>query len=76
MTRTTILGFLAAGFTLSYFLSKKSEADDGGSIAGIDIKINPTKLVDGALAVSSINPSTKDGIRQIAHNAIRKYYEN
>jgi hypothetical protein len=75
MKKTTFIGLLAFGSTLTYLFLKSRESEDS-RIEGIEIKINPQKLVDGALAFSNMNPSTKDGIRQIANNAIRKYYGN
>lgn len=73
MKKTTLLGLLAFGSTIAYLFFKNKE-DNSEKIDGIEIKINPKKLVDGALAMSNINPTTKDGIRNIAHNALKKYY--
>ena len=75
MKKTTLIGLLAVGSTIAYLFLKKKEGD-GEALEGIEVKVNPEKLIDGALAFSNINPNTKDGIRQIARNAIRKYYEN
>ncbi len=75
MKRTTVFGLLAFGFSLSY-LYMKARDEDSDNIEGIEIKINPEKLVDGALAMSSITPQAQDGIRQITQRAIKRYYEN
>jgi hypothetical protein len=74
MKKTTILGLIAFGSTITYLFLKSREGD-GESIEGIEVKVNPKKLIDGALAMSNIHPTAKDGIRTIAHNAINKYYD-
>jgi hypothetical protein len=74
MKKTTLVGLLAFGFSVSYLFLKKRESESS-DLEGIEIKINPEKLVDGALAVSNINPLAKDNIRLIAHRAIKRYYE-
>lgn len=73
MKKTTLVGLLAFGSTVIYLFLKNKEEEE--HIQGIEIKINPQKLVDGALAMTNIHPSAKDGIRSVAHNAIKKYYE-
>jgi hypothetical protein len=74
MKKSTILGFIAMSATIGYFLTKKSE-DKDAKIEGIDIKINPERLIDGALAMTRINPIAKEGLRNIAQRALVKYYE-
>ena len=73
MKKSTILGLIAFGATISYLYIKNKEEDS--SIEGVEIKINPEKLIDGALAMTDINPMAKDGIKRVAQNAIKKYYE-
>lgn len=73
MKKSTLIGLLAFGSTITYLFLKNRE-EDKERIEGIEIKINPKKLVDGALAMSNIHPTAKDGIRTIAHNALSKYY--
>jgi hypothetical protein len=73
MKKSTIIGLLAFGSTVTYLFLKSREGDSE-RLQGIEIKINPRKLVDGALAMSNIHPTAKDGIRTLAHNAISKYY--
>lgn len=75
MKKSTFLGVLAFGCTIGFLYIRKKEGESS-SINGIEIKINPQKLVDGALAMSDMNPIAKNGIRNIAHKAIQKYYEN
>ena len=72
MKASSLFGLVAIGATLGYFLTRKSEGTD--QIDGLEIKVNPEKLIDGALAVSSINPMAKEGIRTIAHKALDRYY--
>jgi hypothetical protein len=74
MKGTTFVGLIAFGSTV-FYLFLKNKSNDKNSIQGIEIKINPEKLVDGALAMTNMNPVTKDGIRNVAHNAIKKYYD-
>ncbi len=69
-----MLGLLAFSSTVAYLFFKSRE-QESENIEGIEIKINPQKLVDGALAMSDIHPTAKDGIRSIAHKAISKYYQ-
>ncbi len=73
MKKSTIIGLLAFGSTVTYLFLKSREGDKE-KLEGIEIKINPKKLVDGALAMSNIHPTAKDGLRTIAHNALNKYY--
>jgi hypothetical protein len=73
MKKTTLIGLLAFGSTITYLFLKGRE-EDQERIEGIEVKINPKKLVDGALAMSNIHPTAKDGLRTIAHNALNKYY--
>ena len=72
MNTKTIFGLIALSSTVIYLMLEKKKS--GNSIEGIEVKINPQKLVDGALAMSNIHPSAKDGIRTIAHKALNKYY--
>jgi hypothetical protein len=74
MKRTTLLGIIAFGSTITYLFFKSRE-ENSPAIEGIEVKVNPKKLIDGALAMSNIHPTAKDGLRTIAHNAINKYYD-
>jgi hypothetical protein len=74
MKKTTIYGIAAFDFSVAYFLAVKEENDKG--LEGIEIKINPKKLLDGALAMSGINPIAQEGIRRVAGSVINKYYED
>lgn len=72
MNGKTIVGLFALTSTIIYLMMEKKKSGQG--IEGVEVKINPQKLVDGALAMSNIHPTAKDGIRAIAHNALNKYY--
>lgn len=72
MKKTTLYGLAAFGFTIAYLVAIKREKK--GSLDGVEIKINPEKLLNGALAMSGINPLAQEGIKKIAKNAIKKYY--
>jgi hypothetical protein len=74
MKKTTLLGLLAVGSTLAYLWLKKREDNDSG-LDGVDITVNPQKLIDGALAMTSMNPIAKEGIRNLTSRALSKYYE-
>jgi len=75
MKKTTIVGLIAFGSTVAYLYLLNRTKEENGGVEGIEIKINPEKLVEGALAMSDINPLAKDGLRRVAHTAIKKYYE-
>lgn len=74
MKKTTLLGLLAVGSTIAYLWMKKQESENE-PLEGVEITVNPQKLVDGALAMTSINPAYKEGIRRITTRAISKLYE-
>ena len=74
MKLTHLLGIVAFGSTVAYLIFRKKEKGSPG-ISGVEVKINPQQIVDGALAVSNIHPSAKDGIRAIARSAIEKYFD-
>ena len=74
MKKTTLLGLLAVGSTIAYLWLKKQESSDEG-LDGVEITVNPQKLIDGALAMTSINPMAKEGIRNLTSRALSKYYE-
>ncbi len=74
MKLTHLLGLMAFGSTVAYLVLKKRAKGNPG-ISGVEVKINPQQIVDGALAVSNIHPSAKDGIRAIARSAIEKYFD-
>lgn len=75
MKKTTLLGFISVLSGISYLYFKNKEDDRSPELDGIEVKINPQKLVDGALAMTNINPSAKDGLRSIANNALKRYYQ-
>lgn len=75
MKKTTLIGLLAVGSTLAYLWLKKREENNEG-LQGVDITVNPQKLIDGALAMTSINPLAKEGIRNLTSRALSKYYEH
>lgn len=72
MNGKTIVGLVALTSTVIYLMLEKKKSAQ--SLDGVEVKINPQKLVDGALAMSNIHPMAKDGIRSIAANAMKKYY--
>jgi hypothetical protein len=74
MKKTTLLGILSVMSGITYLYYKKKEDSNSPELQGIEVKINPQKLIDGALAMSNLEPQTKDGIKHIASNAIKKYY--
>jgi hypothetical protein len=76
MKKTTIMGFIAFSSTIAYIYLLRKDKEENSGVEGIEIKINPEKIVDGALAMSNINPMAKDGIRRIARNAINRYYSD
>ena len=65
---------MAIGFTVAYLYTLKKEK--GSGLDGVEIKINPERLLDGALAMTRMNPLALEGIRRVAKNAIKKYYES
>lgn len=69
MKLKTIIGLVAVGATATYLLMPKKE--DEQTLSGITL--NPNKLLNGALAMTNINPIVKEGIRQVADRAINKY---
>jgi hypothetical protein len=69
-----ILFTLGGAAVYLYFVNKEQEEAKG--IDGLEIRINPQRIIDGALAISDIHPLAKDGIRRIAENAMKKYYED
>ena len=75
MKKTTLLGLLAVGSTLAYLWLKKQESENE-PLQGVEITVNPQKLIDGALAMSSINPAYKESIRALTSRALTKYYED
>jgi len=75
MKKTTLMGLLAVGSTLAYLWLKKQDTDNT-ELEGVEITVNPQKLIEGALAMSDINPIAKHSIRQFTDRAISRYYEN
>jgi len=75
MKKTTLMGLLAVGSTLAYLWLKKQDTD-GSELEGVEISVNPQKLVDGALALSNINPIAKGSISNFTRRALERYYEN
>lgn len=74
MKKTSFFGIMALGFTVAYLYTLKKEK--GSGLDGVEIKINPERLLDGALAMTRMNPLALEGIRRVAKNAIKKYYES
>ena len=74
MKKTSFFGLMAFGFTVAYLYNLRKEKDTG--LDGVEIKINPERLLDGALAMTRMNPIAQEGIRRVAKNAIKKYYES
>ena len=74
MKKTTFYGVAAFGFTVAYLLALKKENEAG--LDGIEIKINPERLLDGALAMSGINPVAQEGLKHITKSALKKFYGN
>lgn len=72
---TIAIIFTLGGAAVCLYLLNK-EQEDARGIDGLEIHINPQKIIDGALAMSDIHPIAKDGIRRIAENAMKKYYED
>ena len=75
MKKTTLLGLLAVGSTIAYLWLKKQESESE-PLEGVEITVNPQKLLDGALAMSNINPLYKESIRSLTSRALTKYYED
>jgi hypothetical protein len=75
MKKETLLGLIAVGSTIAYIWLKKQNANST-ELEGVEITVNPKKLVEGALAMSNINPIAKHSIRQFTDRAISRYYEN
>lgn len=76
MKKTTLLGLMAVASTMGYLWLRSREEEGSEPIEGLEIRLNPETLIDSALSVSRMNPSTKEGIRKIAHNALNRYYDN
>ena len=76
MRKSKLFLIVAVVSGVAYFYYKTKEGIKNTRIDGLDIKVNPTKLLDGALALTNINPLAKEGIRQVASRAINKFYEN
>lgn len=74
MKKTTLMGLLAVGTTIAYLWLKKQE--DGDTLEGVEVTVNPQKLVDGALAMSNMGPAAKASIRNITERALSRYYEH
>jgi len=74
MKKTTLYGVAAFGFTVAYLVALKKENTKG--LEGVEINVNPQKLLDGALAMSGINPIAREGIKKVAQNIMKKYYES
>ena len=71
MNTKTIIGLIAFSSTVIYLMLDKKKSN---GLQGVEVKINPQKLVNGALAMSNLHPTAKDGLRIIAENALNKYY--
>lgn len=74
MKKSTLYGFAAIGFSIAYLITSKNDKNSN-SIDGLEIKINPERLVDGALAITDIDSLAREGIRKVAKNAIKKIYK-
>jgi len=75
MKKTTLMGLLAVGSTIAYLWLKKQD-NDGSELDGVEITVNPQKLIEGALAMSNMNPIAKNSIKKFTDRAISRYYEN
>lgn len=73
---TKILGALAAGATIMFlWKSSKEKGSSMNHIEGLNINLNPEKLVRSGIELMPIDPTLKGHVRTIASNIVGGYME-
>lgn len=71
MKVSTLLGWSAFALFTGYLLAKKQEGEDP-RIEGLDVVINPDRVLDGALGAARIDPQYHDRIKHVANRILDK----
>lgn len=71
MKKSTFFGFMALSSVLAYFYYSKNE-DNSPSLEGINIDIDPDRLLDSALAYKRVREDYREPIKNVASKVITK----
>lgn len=69
-TSTKILGILAAGIGAAFVIKSVREKTTLSGIDGLNIELNPVKLVNSGIDLMRIDPSFKEPAKKVAANLV------
>lgn len=71
---TKIIGLLALGFTgtFLYKFAKEKNTSMDGAIEGVELRVNPERVVDGLVVMSGIDERYRDVVGEVGKRVLRK----
>lgn len=71
---TKIIGLLALGFTgtFLYKFAKEKNTSMNQAVEGLQVNINPERIVDGLVTMSGVDERYKEGLSTIGKLAVKK----
>ena len=72
MKKSTMFAILGVGGALAYFYFKNQEGTQSKALSGLNVRINPDRLMSGAMAYMGVNPILQEPIKNIANKTVLK----